>query len=99
MVYKCDECGHIFEDGEEKRWVEPHGEEMKGCPLCSGTYSDAKECEMCGAYIVEGEFCDDCKEELIDRFKWLLETNFLETQRKFIIELLEEGEEIWKIKQ
>lgn len=99
MVYKCDECGHIFEDGEEKRWVEPHGEEMKGCPICGGTYSEGKECELCGRCITDGVFCDDCKEYLIKKFQEIMCNNFTDEQRKFINELLEEGEEIWKIKQ
>lgn len=76
-MYICLECGHIFEDGEEKRWTESRGEfwgmacseEMTGCPICEGDYEEAKECEIChSAHLGEdlnGGVCDEC----IDRYR------------------------------
>ena len=71
MEYICMDCGHIFEDGEEKHWVERHGfedgpgEYMTGCPLCGGAYEQAKHCTVCGKATLEdelfgGQYCKDC---------------------------------------
>lgn len=72
MMFRCLECGNLFEEGEEKRWVEPYGEEMKGCPLCFGAYEEAEACELCGEYAEElfGGVCQDC----IDCYKNDVET-------------------------
>lgn len=64
MAYKCLNCGHIFDEGEERRWIEPHGEEMTGCPLCSEGYERTRQCKMCGGEFLEDELfggiCQDC---------------------------------------
>ena len=45
MAYRCLECGHIFDEGEQEVWYEHHpcgmgtaSEEFSGCPLCKGDY-------------------------------------------------------------
>ena len=51
MLYKCAECEHIFEEGEEAVWYEDRGEywgrpcreRMKGCPMCHGVYEEYDE--------------------------------------------------------
>lgn len=67
-TYKCLECGHIFEDGEELRWVEPHGEYMTGCPICKCAYDDAYQCDQCGSFHLSDELyhglCLDCLKAL-----------------------------------
>ena len=67
-TYKCLECGHIFEDGEEWRWVEPHGERMTGCPICGCAYDEAYQCDECGSYHLSDELysglCADCVVEM-----------------------------------
>lgn len=74
MVYKCAECGHLFEDGEEARWREalgwawgqPYYEDMSGCPLCKGEYEETVPCSICGSRHTEGEdalfggVCGEC---------------------------------------
>ena len=63
MAYKCIECGHIFEEGEQKQWTESRGEfwgmpaseTMTGCPYCGGDYEETKPCAICGAETL----CDD----------------------------------------
>lgn len=62
-MLKCLECGHLFEEGEEKRWVEPHGEELSGCPICTGAYEEIEPCEICGKYENGQDVCDECIEE------------------------------------
>ena len=74
MAYKCLECGHIFEEGEQSRWEETHGldcppyEKMSGCPICKGSYEEAKRCKVCGGEFLEDELlggcvCEECVEE------------------------------------
>ena len=77
MAYKCVECGHIFEEGEQICWDEDRGEfwgsscseTMSGCPCCGGSYEETKACEICGSEHLEedlnGGLCDEC----IDKYK------------------------------
>lgn len=75
-MYKCLECGHLFEEGEQATWEESRGEfwgtscseEMNGCPICKGDYEETKRCEICGGEFLKDELngglvCDDCLEE------------------------------------
>lgn len=54
MVYKCFECGHLFESGEERRVIEDHGEEYLACPCCGGAYEATVQCKSC-----EGNFFEN----------------------------------------
>lgn len=58
-MYKCSECGEIFE--EPKSYSEdrtPGGSfeggsfivHFLGCPECSGAFKEVKECSICGEY-------------------------------------------------
>lgn len=76
-MYKCLECGHIFEEGEQARWDEYRGEchgrvcheEERGCPLCKGEYAPMIACKICDAYHLEEEMVCDVCEECIDKYK------------------------------
>lgn len=72
-MYKCTECGHIFEDSEREFWHESRGEcfgfsasEKCGgeCPVCGGEAAEAKECLECGFEHFDDEMfsgiCEDC---------------------------------------
>ena len=76
MAFKCLDCGHIFEDGEQATWREymgechgsPAYEEFSGCPICKGDFEETKQCEICGGEFLEDELlggcvCEDCVEE------------------------------------
>lgn len=77
MSFKCLECGHIFEEGEQAVWSEGRGEfwgtpcseEMSGCPLCRGDYEKTEQCKICGSACLadelEGGVCDDC----VDKYR------------------------------
>ena len=78
-MYKCLDCGHVFE--EPKQYSEdrtPGGafeggsfiEHYTGCPLCSGAFEEAKQCEICGEYFTDDELtdttCGDCCKQCIE---------------------------------
>ncbi len=77
MIYKCLDCGNIFEDGEQARWSESRGEywgascseEMSGCPLCKGDYEETTPCKICGSAHLEDELSGGVCEECINRYK------------------------------
>lgn len=82
MAYKCRECGHIFDEGEEAVWKERYGEywgmpaykEMKGCPMChSEDYEETTRCEVCGSEHLEDELfggvCEECLDKARHDFK------------------------------
>lgn len=74
-MYKCVDCGHLFEDGEEAVWDEPRGEywgwscteSVCGCPVCHGDYEEASECKECGEWHFSDELtdglCEKCNKE------------------------------------
>lgn len=67
MVFKCLECGHLFEPDEEARWTEPHGEFMTGCPKCGCAFDETSPCSACGNPHLEDELYHGvCKGCLID---------------------------------
>ena len=87
-MYRCKECHHLFEDGEEKKWIEPHGEMLRGCPVCCGIYEIARPCKICGSYSSEDEeYCETCKSEIKKRFVSLLDNYFTEEERDLLNEL------------
>ena len=82
MAYKCRECGHIFDEGEEAVWKEQYGEywgmpayrEMTGCPMChSEDYEETTRCEVCGSEHLEDELfggvCEECLDKARHDFK------------------------------
>ena len=75
MIFKCVECGHIFEEGEEAEWYEDQGEfwgfpcreKMIGCPKCKGVFEEVQNCKKCGELHFEDELadglCEACQEK------------------------------------
>ena len=82
-MYKCLDCGHIFEDGEQGTYIETYGldnppyKEISCCPLCKGDYEEAKNCEICGEIYLEEELeggvCDNCIQEYSRNLKFCVE--------------------------
>ena len=76
MMFKCCECGHLFEDGEQAVWEERHGfingpfEKWSGCPLCKSDYEEVRQCKECGDWHTEEElydgWCEKCLRETIN---------------------------------
>lgn len=100
MSYKCCECGHIFEEGEQANWLESRGEfwgepcsvEMSGCPLCHGEYEETTRCKICGAEHLEDELnggvCDDCIDDHRNDFETCYKISACDTQEIEINALL-----------
>ena len=81
-MYKCLDCGHIFEEGEQQTWSENRGEfwgsscseEMQGCPLCKGEYEKTVCCSVCGGNFLEDELnegvCENCIEDAKSKYRY-----------------------------
>ena len=100
MAYRCLNCGHIFEEGEEARWSESRGEywgtpcseNRSGCPLCTGEYEETVQCAVCGSEHLEDELnggvCDECIDEYRNDFNRCYELSDGETTKIEINSLL-----------
>ena len=94
-MYKCCDCGNIFEEGEQAVWSETHGlysppyEKWSGCPVCKGWYEEANQCKECGDWYTHDELyrglCENCIRETINYDTFLeycesdIEDNDIET--------------------
>lgn len=76
LMYKCDVCGHLFEDGEQRTVTETYGfpdslsERFNVCPLCGGDYQRVKQCCSCGEWHTENDllegWCETCLRDSIN---------------------------------
>ena len=76
MMYRCENCGHLFEEGEQAVWEEKHGfidgpfEKWSGCPLCKSDYEEVHQCKECYDWNAEDElyggWCEKCLRETIN---------------------------------
>ena len=76
MMYRCENCGHLFEEGEQAVWEERHGldtppyEKWSGCPICKGGYEEVHQCQECEEWHTEDElydgWCEKCLRETIN---------------------------------
>lgn len=81
MYFKCVNCGHTMESGEEAviidnvEWVngERYVEERSVCPVCHDDIEEAVRCKECESIHFEDElvngYCDDCLNLMLFRFK------------------------------
>jgi hypothetical protein len=76
MMFKCNNCEHIFESGEEKIVYERHGlecppyEKIAVCPICEGNFREFEiekctQCENEKNFVYNG-LCEDCLIEMVD---------------------------------
>lgn len=75
MMFRCCECGNLFEEGEQAVWHENYGAEIggemfNGCPVCKGDYEEVHQCKECGDWHYEDElydgWCEKCLRETIN---------------------------------
>lgn len=77
MNYRCLECRHIFEPGEERIVVDRYGDFPKtesACPICGGEYVEVKRCDVCQALCEEEELLYGVCENCIDNCNYDVET-------------------------
>ena len=87
MMYRCCECGNLFEEGEQAVWEERHGldsppyEKWSGCPVCKGDYEEVHQCKECGDWHTDDElydgWCEKCLRESITYDTFFALVNFL----------------------
>ena len=77
-MYRCENCGHLFEEGEQAVWYENQGEchgvtaieRFSGCPLCHDDYEEVHQCNECGDWHTDDElydgWCEKCLRETIN---------------------------------
>ena len=75
-MYRCCECGNLFEEGEQAVWEERHGldtppyERWSGCHICKGGYEEVRQCKECEEWHTEDElydgWCEKCLRETIN---------------------------------
>ena len=87
-MYKCRECGNIFDYGDESVWSEDRGfigdervyEVMGGCPCCGGSYDETVRCKKCGSEHLEDELfdgvCEDCLVDIKSTYKYNIKKCF-----------------------
>lgn len=72
--YKCNECGHIFEDGEfytkseymGECWGTPAYDTFLYCPSCGGDeWEEAGHCAKCHGIFLDDEMTDGLCEECL----------------------------------
>lgn len=92
-MFKCLDCGHLFEEGEQAEWVEPHGETLQGCPKCRYAFGEIHPCKICGTYNheIDDDFCHDCKEKTYKKCVELIEKNFSKVERELLEEIYDGG--------
>lgn len=97
-MYKCLECGNIFEDGEQ---TSRFG--VDSCPLCNGAYEETTSCKICGSAHLEDELnggvCDECIDEYRKDFDTCYEISLGETEEIKINSLLASLFEVSDIEQ
>jgi hypothetical protein len=85
-MYKCLECGAVFEEPKFYKESRPYGsgfafEELSGCPSCGEGFENAYKCDSCGEYFTRDEMidgvCKDCIEDVVSRNKNNLKSCFL----------------------
>lgn len=80
MSYKCENCGHIFEEGEQtirrEKWGEYYGglqaspigiQEFHCCPMCGcDSFEETVPCARCKSEHLISELVGDVCQECID---------------------------------
>lgn len=81
---RCRDCG---EDGFYPVVYADEGYGWERCPTCGSDRIEwGNKCPLCGRYA-EGLYCDDCAQNLRDRFHELLICNFDKEEIKALNEI------------
>ena len=75
-MFKCNECGAVFDEPLIQSDNVPYGEgtvprEFASCPHCHGSFEPAYPCKDCGEYFTKDElhsfYCTECVKENWDK--------------------------------
>lgn len=99
-MYKCRDCGVIFNEDEAHTYTEfigeCHGDKAYvtfiDCPVCHGGIEEINPCPICGEYddIDEGEtYCNHCKKTVQRKFEQSIKDNFSEEEIQYLRDELE----------
>lgn len=94
-MLRCEDCGHVFEEGESKVVSESHGfengsfEESYVCPVCGGSFDEVKPCKVCGTYEHDfrEDYCESCIDSVKKHFKEVLFENFYLNEIDLLVDL------------
>ena len=98
-MFKCRDCEKKFLTPQVHR--ESHGfydglyEEFHSCPFCGGDYDELIYCELCGdeftneCDILSLPYCEECKEDLREKFQSVVGNNFTAFEQKALRILLD----------
>ena len=59
-LYRCDECGGIFNKPYE--WTESYGQSFEGSPCCHANYEEVEYCECGNIKELYHKYCRQCEE-------------------------------------
>lgn len=92
----CEDCGRVLTEDEIESWIEPHGEELSGCPSCGGNVVEAEECSVCGKdyattslravinkrHRIDDLICEECRDNIIEEFSNILKEHYKDDELK-----------------
>ena len=89
MHYKCEECGNLFEEGEQSYEMGNMAETFSGCPVCNGSYKQIKPCKICGSFNhnIDEKFCNNCKNNFRKELMSILIQNFSKEKTELFNEI------------
>lgn len=69
LMYRCRNCGHVFDPMDAISYMEDYGERFSGCPVCLGDYEEIEVCDKCDTIMEFDEdalewVCPECGEVL-----------------------------------
>lgn len=91
-MYKCKDCGQVFEEPDRYMESRPIGaESFCCCPVCQNSdFEKAYKCKTCDDYIIDGDYCDGCVEYIENKVE-LFNNSFTEAEYELLEILRESG--------
>jgi len=64
-MFKCKDCGNVFDEPATKEMEKDTGYQECACPYCgSDYYVSAKLCPICKQEYTDQDFCESCCEKV-----------------------------------
>ncbi len=83
MTFKCNNCGHVFDEDSLVKCYDDDGCSYSGCPYCKDyEIEEVEYCEVCGKYKAdydeENEMCEECVDNIVNKFKKIIKNSMQE---------------------